>query len=31
VRRDWRDDEDRVKGAFAVARDLAQVAVAEAA
>ncbi|MEM7269726.1 MAG: TRCF domain-containing protein, partial [Pseudomonadota bacterium] len=26
VRRDWREDETRVKGAFAVARDLAKAA-----
>ena len=29
VRRDWRKDETKVKGAFAVARDLAKAAVAE--
>jgi transcription-repair coupling factor (superfamily II helicase) len=26
VRRDWREAEDRLKGAFAVARDLARIA-----
>ena len=26
VRRDWREDNDRVKGAFGVARDLAKAA-----
>lgn len=31
VRRDWRDDEDRLKGAFAIARDLAAAAGAGAA
>ncbi|MEM9140439.1 MAG: transcription-repair coupling factor, partial [Pseudomonadota bacterium] len=28
IRRDWRDDRDRVRGAFAVARDLAKIAKA---
>jgi transcription-repair coupling factor (superfamily II helicase) len=33
VRRDWREDKDRIRGAFAVARDLARIvkAAAEAA
>ena len=30
VRRDWRDAEDRLKGAFAIARDLARIAEAAA-
>ena len=29
VRRDWRKDADKIKGAFAIARDLAEKAVAE--
>jgi transcription-repair coupling factor (superfamily II helicase) len=29
VRRDWRNDKDKIKGAFAIARDLAEKIVAE--
>ena len=29
VRRDWRKDGDKIKGAFAIARDLAEKVVAE--
>ncbi len=29
VRRDWKKDGDKIKGAFAIARDLAEKVVAE--
>ncbi|HKL06513.1 MAG TPA: hypothetical protein VJ929_11935, partial [Roseovarius sp.] len=29
VRRDWRKDSDKIKGAFAIARDLAERVIAE--
>ncbi len=29
VRRDWKKDSDKIKGAFAIARDLAEKAIAE--
>jgi transcription-repair coupling factor (superfamily II helicase) len=29
VRRDWKKDTDKIKGAFAIARDLAEKVVAE--
>ena len=29
VRRDWKSDADKIKGAFAIARDLAEKVVAE--
>jgi transcription-repair coupling factor (superfamily II helicase) len=30
VRRDWKGESDRIKGAFGIARDLAEKVVAEA-
>jgi len=29
IRRDWRRDSDKIKGAFAIARDLAEKVAAE--